>query len=133
MVESSPLADASDAKCVGLGGLVQSEPIPKPGWRIRASPALRFTSLSMSADIPFMPLYGRHFEPGQLQFITTSTYRRARLFDSDYCRGAAYRPLVVQCRERRVGQALPLHRPRQVVTAPPLCRGFFKRHVENCI
>ena len=27
-----------------------------------------------------MPLYGRHFEPGQLQFITTSTYRRSRLF-----------------------------------------------------
>ena len=32
------------------------------------------------ADIPFMPIYGRHFEPGQLQFITTSTYRRSRLF-----------------------------------------------------
>jgi putative transposase len=27
-----------------------------------------------------MPVYGRHFEPGQLQFITTSTYRRGRLF-----------------------------------------------------
>ena len=27
-----------------------------------------------------MPIYGRHFQPGQLQFITTSTYRRARLF-----------------------------------------------------
>jgi REP element-mobilizing transposase RayT len=27
-----------------------------------------------------MPIYGRHFEPGQLQFITTSTYRRSRLF-----------------------------------------------------
>ncbi|MGA3328668.1 MAG: transposase [Terriglobia bacterium] len=26
-----------------------------------------------------MPIYGRHFEPGQLQFIT-STYRRSRLF-----------------------------------------------------
>lgn len=25
-----------------------------------------------------MPIYGRHFEPGQLQFITTSTYRRSR-------------------------------------------------------
>ena len=34
----------------------------------------------MPADIPFMPIYGRHFEPGQLQFITTSTYRRSRLF-----------------------------------------------------
>ncbi|HMD84057.1 MAG TPA: transposase [Terriglobia bacterium] len=27
-----------------------------------------------------MPIYGRHFEPGQLQFITTSTYRRGRAF-----------------------------------------------------
>ena len=26
-----------------------------------------------------MPIYGRHFESGQLQFITTSTYRRSRL------------------------------------------------------
>ena len=50
------------------------------GRRIRASPALRFTSLSMSADITSMPIYGHHFEPGQLQFITTSTYRRSRLF-----------------------------------------------------
>ncbi len=30
-----------------------------------------------------MPVYGRHFEPGQLQFITTSTYRRMKLFQSD--------------------------------------------------
>lgn len=30
-----------------------------------------------------MPVYGRHFEPGQLQFITTSTYRRTRLFERD--------------------------------------------------
>jgi hypothetical protein len=34
----------------------------------------------MPADIPCMPNYGRHFEPGQLQFITTSAYRRSRLF-----------------------------------------------------
>jgi hypothetical protein len=34
----------------------------------------------MPADIPCMPIHGRHFEPGQLQFITTSTYRRSRLF-----------------------------------------------------
>jgi putative transposase len=27
-----------------------------------------------------MPIYGRHFEPGQLHFIATSTYRRNRLF-----------------------------------------------------
>lgn len=30
-----------------------------------------------------MPIYGRHFEPGQLQFITTSTYRRTKLFESE--------------------------------------------------
>ena len=34
-----------------------------------------------------MPLYRRHFEPGQLQFLTTSTYRRTKLFDSDRFRG----------------------------------------------
>ncbi len=34
-----------------------------------------------------MPAYRRHFEPGQLQFITTSTYRRIRLFESNrFCR-----------------------------------------------
>jgi len=48
-------------------------------WR-RASPALRFTSLPIRADIPFLPIYGRQFSPGHLQFITTSTYRRSRLF-----------------------------------------------------
>ena len=30
-----------------------------------------------------MPVYKRHFEPGQLQFITASAYRRTKLFDSD--------------------------------------------------
>lgn len=33
-----------------------------------------------------MPIYGRHFEPGQLQFITTSAYRRAPLFESEVFR-----------------------------------------------
>jgi putative transposase len=33
-----------------------------------------------------MPLYHRHYERGHLQFITTSTYRRVRLFaDPQYC------------------------------------------------
>src|SRR5664279_2579377 len=50
------------------GGLAQSEP----------SSAIHVSTLP--ADITFMPIYGRHFEPGQLQFITTSTYRRSRLF-----------------------------------------------------
>ncbi|MGH9454166.1 MAG: hypothetical protein ACRD2O_09385 [Terriglobia bacterium] len=36
--------------------------------------------------MPVMPLYHRHFEPGQLQFITTSTYRRAPIFSNPaYC------------------------------------------------
>src|SRR3990172_5632537 len=30
-----------------------------------------------------MPFYKRHYSPGQLQFITTSTYRRAPLFLSE--------------------------------------------------
>jgi len=30
-----------------------------------------------------MPIYRRHFQPGQLQFITTSTYRRTRLFEDN--------------------------------------------------
>jgi hypothetical protein len=34
----------------------------------------------MPADIACMPIYGRYFEPGQVQFITTSAYRRSRLF-----------------------------------------------------
>ena len=34
-----------------------------------------------------MPLYHRSYSPGQLQFITTSTYRRAPLFFSErFCR-----------------------------------------------
>ena len=30
-----------------------------------------------------MPTSKRHFAPGQLQFLTSSTYRRAKLFESD--------------------------------------------------
>lgn len=30
-----------------------------------------------------MPIYGRRYDPGQLQFITTSTYRRTTLFEHD--------------------------------------------------
>ncbi len=30
-----------------------------------------------------LPVSRRHFAPGQLQFITSSTYRRTKLFDSD--------------------------------------------------
>ena len=30
-----------------------------------------------------MPSHKRHFAPGQLQFLTSSTYRRAKLFERD--------------------------------------------------
>jgi len=33
-----------------------------------------------------MPIYGRPYEPGQPQFITTGTYRRAKLFELDLFR-----------------------------------------------
>jgi hypothetical protein len=36
-----------------------------------------------------MPTHKRHFAPGQLQFLTSSTYRRAKLFESDQFRRLA--------------------------------------------
>ena len=30
-----------------------------------------------------MPTHKRHFVPGDLQFLTSSTYHRAKLFESD--------------------------------------------------
>ncbi len=45
-----------------------------------------------------MPLYHRVYTPGQLQFITTCTYRRTRLFPSD-----RFRRCFVQ-RLREAGQ-----------------------------
>jgi hypothetical protein len=44
------------------------------------SAALRLTSLAMPADLPIVPIYGRHFDPDQPQFITTSAYRHSPLF-----------------------------------------------------
>ncbi len=44
------------------------------------SEPLRFSDLRRVAGAiltPIVPVYRRHFYPGQLQFITTSTYRRA--------------------------------------------------------
>lgn len=40
-----------------------------------------------------MPRYHRHYEPGQLQFITTSTYQRAQLFLSPRFRNCFARKL----------------------------------------
>jgi len=33
-----------------------------------------------------MPVYRRHSEPGQLQFITSSAHRRTKLLDGDHLR-----------------------------------------------
>jgi hypothetical protein len=33
--------------------------------------------------LTWIAIYGRHFEPGQLQFITTSTHHRLKLFSSE--------------------------------------------------
>jgi len=33
-----------------------------------------------------MPTHKRHFAPGDLQFLTSSTYHRAKLFESDWFR-----------------------------------------------
>jgi len=51
-----------------------------------------------------MPVYGRHSEPGELQFITTSTYRRLKLFASDRFRYT----LVEVLREVRRETGFPL-------------------------
>jgi hypothetical protein len=39
-----------------------------------------------------MPTYKRHFAPGHLQFLTSSTYRRAKLLESDRFRLLAAEP-----------------------------------------
>lgn len=75
-----------------------------------------------------MPLYGKHYTPGQLQFITTGTYRRGQIFLSDRFRdcfvaGSARVPTIfvgmygttgVEC-GRVYAQALLRCQP------PPLC------------
>ena len=41
-------------------------------WRIRARPALRFTSPTVPIAILEMTIYGRHYEPGKLHITTTT-------------------------------------------------------------
>ena len=53
-----------------------------------------------------MPLYERHYSPGQLQFITTSTYRRAPLFVSECFR----RCFVETLAHLRQGDEVPARR-----------------------
>ncbi len=56
------------------------------GGRLAQSEALRFSDLRGVAGAiltPIVPVYRRHFLPGQLQFITASTYCRAKLFESE--------------------------------------------------
>jgi hypothetical protein len=52
-----------------------------PG-RLAQSKALRFTTQRMAIDISLDADQGRHFDPGQLQLITTSTYGRPKLLSS---------------------------------------------------
>jgi hypothetical protein len=52
------------------------------GWR---RPKL-CVSVPMRFTVSAMPVARRYFAPGQLQFITSSVYRRLRLFDSQRLR-----------------------------------------------
>ncbi|MGD0007082.1 MAG: transposase [Terriglobia bacterium] len=57
---------------------MSSTAVPAPAGAERSSAfglPIRYAALAM-------PVSGRHFAPGQLQFITSSTYRRMKLFDS---------------------------------------------------
>jgi len=94
----------------------------------RCSPKLCDSRLLTSLPIFFLvPVYGRHFEPGQLQFITTSTNRRPKLFDSlrfllGVCRSVARRAPVLGCKSSR--SAPPTgSSPRSSKTVPALGAG----------
>ena len=45
--------------------------------------AERSSALQRAILALVMPTHKRHFAPGDLQFLTSSTYRRAQLFESD--------------------------------------------------
>jgi REP-associated tyrosine transposase len=45
--------------------------------------AERSSALQHGKLSPIMPSHQRYFAPGQLQFLTSSAYRRAKLFESD--------------------------------------------------
>jgi REP-associated tyrosine transposase len=80
-----------------------------------------------------MPLYHRVYTPGQVQFITASTYCRAPLFRSErFCRAFVQRLEEVrqEWRFRLAGWVLmpdPLHlliRPQPAATVPLLRKGL---------
>ena len=80
-----------------------------------------------------MPLYHRIYTPGQVQFITTSTYRRAPLFFSErFCRAFVQRLEEVrqEWHFRLAGWALmPDHfhlliRPEPAETVPLMIKGL---------
>ena len=54
-----------------------------------------------------MPTYKRHFVPGDLQFLTSSTYRRTNLLESD-------RPLAAELRSAPAGGQLQCLRDRDI-------------------
>jgi len=45
--------------------------------------AERSSTLQRIALAPALPTHRRHFAPGELPFLTDSTYHRAKLFESD--------------------------------------------------
>ena len=49
-----------------------------------------------------MLTHKRHFAPGQLQFLTSSTYRRAKLFESD-----RFRLLAAELRSAPACELIP--------------------------
>ena len=56
----------------------------KPAGTGRApAGAERSSALQRAMLTLVMPTYKRHFAPGDLQFLTRSTYRRAQLFETD--------------------------------------------------
>ncbi|MBZ5671415.1 MAG: hypothetical protein LAO04_17000 [Acidobacteriia bacterium] len=61
-------------------------PHPTPGHPDtgrRLAGAERSSALQRVMLALVMPTHKRHFAPGDLQFLTSSTYRRAKFFGSD--------------------------------------------------
>jgi hypothetical protein len=71
----------------------------------------------MPADILIMPIYGRHFEPGRLQFITTSKkFSEVQAFTFAIC------TLPFDFFSRLGRAALPASQVRNIRTIrPPPC------------
>jgi hypothetical protein len=75
--------------------------------------AERSSALQHAILVLVMPTHQRHFAPGDLQFLTSSTYHRAKLFESD--RSGRRTPL---CASRRKVLS-PRFESNSPTTAPP--------------